>query len=200
MLNWIGLYSVNMLLTKVKDASTPYTKPLAGANKSALLPNAGLDKMFANNEFVTIGLALSVLIAILVWVILEKTKFGYELKATGLNKNAAKYCGMREKEKHNSYIGHCGRTCGIWCGNLLSDRNRTVDGSADNRSCKWALTELQQPFWRIESDPGYFFILFYSAYYKWRYVCRQDNVLYTDFGSDFGIYYLPVADLYFSLR
>lgn len=97
MLNWIGLYSVNMLLTKVKDASTPYTKPLAGANKSALLPNAGLDKMFANNEFVTIGLALSVLIAILVWVILEKTKFGYELKATGLNKNAAKYCGMREK-------------------------------------------------------------------------------------------------------
>ena len=36
--------------------------------------------------------------AIVVWVILEKTKFGYELKATGLNKNAAKYCGMREKE------------------------------------------------------------------------------------------------------
>ena len=28
---------------------------------------------------------------------LEKTKFGYELKATGFNKNAAKYCGMAEK-------------------------------------------------------------------------------------------------------
>ena len=28
---------------------------------------------------------------------LEKTKFGYELKATGFNKNAAKYCGMNEK-------------------------------------------------------------------------------------------------------
>ena len=97
MLNWIGLYSVNMLLTKVKDASTPYTKPLSSTNKSALLPNAGLDKLFANNEFVTIGLVLSVVMAIVVWVILEKTKFGYELKATGLNKNAAKYCGMREK-------------------------------------------------------------------------------------------------------
>jgi len=35
--------------------------------------------------------------AILVWVVLEKTKFGYELKATGYNKNAAKYCGMAEK-------------------------------------------------------------------------------------------------------
>ena len=77
MLNWIGLYSVNMLLTKVKDASTPYTKPLSSTNKNALLPNAGLDKLFANNEFVTIGLVLSVVMAIVVWVILEKTKFGY---------------------------------------------------------------------------------------------------------------------------
>ena len=35
--------------------------------------------------------------SILVWVVLEKTKFGYELKATGFNKYAAKYCGMKEK-------------------------------------------------------------------------------------------------------
>lgn len=97
MLNWIGLYSVNMLLTKVKDSSTPYTKSLSSTNESALLPNAGLDKLFANNEFVTIGLVISIVMAILVWVLLEKTKLGYELKATGLNKNAAKYCGMREK-------------------------------------------------------------------------------------------------------
>ncbi len=97
MLNWIGLYSVNMLLTKIKDQSTPYTKTLTSSNRTALLPNAGLDKLFANNEFVTIGIVLAVIMAILVWVLLEKTKFGYELKATGLNKNAAKYCGMHEK-------------------------------------------------------------------------------------------------------
>ena len=40
---------------------------------------------------------MAVIMAILVWVVLEKTKFGYELKATGMNKNAAKYCGMKEK-------------------------------------------------------------------------------------------------------
>lgn len=97
MLNWIGLYGVNMLLAKVKEQSTPYTKPLASTNGKALLPNAGLDKLFANNEFVTIGLVMSIVMAIVVWVLLEKTKFGYELKATGMNKNAAKYCGMREK-------------------------------------------------------------------------------------------------------
>lgn len=97
MLNWIGLYCVNMLLTGVKEQSTPYTKSLSSTNKSALLPNLGLDKLFSDNEFVTLGLLLSVIMAVVVWVLLEKTKFGYELKATGLNKQAAKYCGMREK-------------------------------------------------------------------------------------------------------
>ena len=97
MLNWISLYCVNMLLVSVKEQSTPYTTPLSSGNKSALLPNLGLDKLFTNNEFVTIGLPLAVVMAILVWVVLEKTKFGYELKATGLNKNAAKYCGMTEQ-------------------------------------------------------------------------------------------------------
>ena len=97
MLNWIGLYSVNMLLTNVKEQSTPYTKPLSSTNKSALLPNMGLDQLFSKNQFVTIGLPLAILMAVLVWIVLEKTKFGYELKATGMNKNAAKYCGMREK-------------------------------------------------------------------------------------------------------
>ena len=97
MLNWISLYCVNMLLVGVKEQSTPYTIPLSSGNKSALLPNLGLDKLFTNNEFVTIGLPLAAVMAVLVWVLLEKTKFGYELKATGLNKNAAKYCGMKEQ-------------------------------------------------------------------------------------------------------
>ena len=97
MLNWISLYIVNMLLTKVKAESTPYTVDLKSGNKSALLPNCGLDSLFAGNEFVTIGLPLAVIMALLVWIILGKTKFGYELKATGMNKNAAKYCGMKEK-------------------------------------------------------------------------------------------------------
>lgn len=97
MLNWIGLYGVNMLLSTVKEQSTPYTKQLSSTNRNALLPNAALDKFFSNNEFVTIGLPIAVIMAIIVWIILEKTKLGYELKATGMNKNAAKYCGMREK-------------------------------------------------------------------------------------------------------
>lgn len=97
MLNWIGLYLVNMLLTIVKEPASPYTVQLTSGNKGAVLPSLGLSSLFSNNQYVTIAIPLSVLVAVIVWIILEKTKFGYELKATGLNKQAAKYCGMKEK-------------------------------------------------------------------------------------------------------
>lgn len=96
MLNWISLYCVNMLLAQVKAETTPYTISLESGNKKALLPGMGLDTIFGN-KFVSIGLVLAVIVAIVVWVVLEKTKFGFELKATGMNRNAAKYCGMKEK-------------------------------------------------------------------------------------------------------
>lgn len=98
MLNWISLYSVNMLLTNVKESSTTYTEALRTNNPSALLPSFGLNRLFSNNRYVTIAIPLAVLIAVGVWVVMEKTRLGYELKATGFNKNAAKYAGMKEKQ------------------------------------------------------------------------------------------------------
>ncbi len=96
MLNWITLYMTNLILTSVKSPTSPYTKGLQGTNPSALLPSLGLGALFNNEKSVTIGIPLAVLMAVVVWVILNKTKFGYELKATGSNYNAAKYAGMKE--------------------------------------------------------------------------------------------------------
>ena len=96
MLNWISLYMTNLILSQVKNPTSPYTLGLRGINPSALLPNAGLNTLFNNEKTVTIAIPLAVIMAIVVWVVLNKTKFGYELKATGFNYNAAKYCGMKE--------------------------------------------------------------------------------------------------------
>ena len=96
MLNWISLYLTNTILSSVKEVASPYTKYITDVNPSALLPNAGLDKLFNKNQYLTIAVPLALLIAIAVSVILNKTKLGYELKATGNNKNAAKYSGMAE--------------------------------------------------------------------------------------------------------
>ena len=96
MLNWITLYMTNLVLTGVKSSNSPYTKNLRGTNPEALIPDMGLGSLFNNEKSVTIAIPLAVIVAILVWVILNKTKFGYDLKATGNNIHAAKYCGMKE--------------------------------------------------------------------------------------------------------
>ncbi|WP_026508955.1 ABC transporter permease [Butyrivibrio sp. MC2013] len=96
MLNWIGLYLVNMLLSGVKETTSPYTLDLAKENTSALMPTLGMEKFFSNNTHVTIAIPLAVIIAIVIWVIQKKTVFGYELRATGINKQGARYAGMKE--------------------------------------------------------------------------------------------------------
>ena len=98
MLNWITLYMTNLILGTVKSPNSPYTMALQGVNPKALLPKMGLEKLFNNEKSVTIAIPLAVIMAVVVWVVLNKTKFGYELKATGNNYNAAKYAGMKENQ------------------------------------------------------------------------------------------------------
>lgn len=95
MLNWIALYTTNTVLTGVKELSSPYTMYLSEVNPSSMLPSVGLDKVF-NSEYATIAIPAAIVIAVIVEIVLNKTKFGYELRATGNNKNAAKYSGMAE--------------------------------------------------------------------------------------------------------
>lgn len=97
MLNWISLYLVNTLLNRVKENASPYTIQLSTGNPKALIPDLGLGNALGGNRYVTIAIPLAVVSAVAIWVLLEKTKLGYELKATGCNKYAAKYCGMKEK-------------------------------------------------------------------------------------------------------
>lgn len=116
LLNWISLYGVNSLLMGVKDSTTPYTVKLSKGNPSALIPSLGLEKLFSNNRYVTIAIPMAILFAVLIWVLLSKTKLGYELKATGLNRNAAKYSGMREKQNLILTMAIAGALAGIGAG------------------------------------------------------------------------------------
>ena len=95
MLNWISLYGTNLLLKPAMDPSGKDTFRLVSKAKQALLPTLGMDKIF-NDKYVTIAIPIAIIIAVIVWIVLDKTMLGYELKATGNNLNAAKYCGMKE--------------------------------------------------------------------------------------------------------
>ena len=96
MLNWISLYGMNMLLKPVMDPAGKDTYRLVSKAKQAILPTLGMDKLFSKNQYVTIAIPLAIVFAVIVWIVLDKTKLGFELKATGNNPNAAKYCGMKE--------------------------------------------------------------------------------------------------------
>ena len=119
MLNWITLYMTNLMLGQVKSPSSPYTLGLLGNNPSALIPSFSLEKLFNNERSVTIAIPLSILMAVIVWVILNKTKFGYELKATGNNYNAAKYAGMKENQNIIMTMMIAGALAGMGAGLLF---------------------------------------------------------------------------------
>ena len=118
MLNWIVLYLTNLILTEVKNPNSPYTKTLQGTNPDALLPNLGMGALFGNEKSVTIALPLALVIAVVIWVVLNKTKFGYELKATGNNYHAAKYCGMKENRNIILTMVISGALAGLGAGML----------------------------------------------------------------------------------
>lgn len=96
MLNWIALYTTNMILATKGQEASHYTLKLKENAPQALLPGAGLDTLLGYDK-VSIAIPLAVILAIVVYVVLNRTKFGYELRATGNNKNAAKYAGMAER-------------------------------------------------------------------------------------------------------
>ena len=118
MLNWITLYLTNLILGAVKSPTSPYTKVLKGTNPAALIPSMGLDKLFRNEKSVTLAIPLALIVTVIIWVVLNKTKFGYELKATGNNYHAAKYAGMKENRNIILTVLISGALAGLGAGLL----------------------------------------------------------------------------------
>ena len=59
-------------------------------------PKLGLDKLFPNSQ-VNGGILIAIVIAVLVYILMTKTTMGYQLKACGSNRHAARYAGINDK-------------------------------------------------------------------------------------------------------
>ena len=124
MFNWIGMYLVNLLLANMPmmlasgwgASNSDRTAALSAANPGAILPKGPLAGLFGNSSWINISIIITILFAILVWVILQKTTFGYELKAVGLNKNAARYAGINEKKNIVLSMAIAGALAGFGAG------------------------------------------------------------------------------------
>lgn len=101
MTNWIAAN----LVTWFFDVRDSLKNSQEGGKVGYILPTSsngvetfklGLDKLFPGSQ-VNGGIIIAILIAVLIYIIMTKTTFGYQLKACGSNRHAAKYAGINDK-------------------------------------------------------------------------------------------------------
>jgi simple sugar transport system permease protein len=87
-----------------------------GANSSMGLINSASEKgwliRLGNNDAV-LPLVVVAILAVLMWVYLNKTKHGYELKVIGESVNTARYSGIKVKETILRTLALSGALCGL---------------------------------------------------------------------------------------
>ena len=101
MSNWIAaslvtwFFDVNSQLKNASEAGKVSYICKTTANGVAT-PKMFLDKLFPGSQ-VNGGILIAIVIAVLVWVLMSRTTFGYALKSCGANRYAAKYAGINDK-------------------------------------------------------------------------------------------------------
>ena len=94
MMNYIGMYLVNYLVKQtIYDSLKGQSQVIP---RGHTLPSAGLDRLFPNSV-ANVGIIIAVVMAILVYILMNKTTFGFELKACGKNSESSRYAGINEK-------------------------------------------------------------------------------------------------------
>ncbi len=100
MTNWISAnlvtwaFDVSNLKNTVENTKTAYIYKTSF--NGVQTPKMFLDKIFPGSQ-VNGGILIAIALAILMYIIFTKTTFGYELKACGANRHAAKYAGIKDK-------------------------------------------------------------------------------------------------------
>ncbi len=69
--------------------------PQGASNTTAYVPDNSLMPNIWTGTLVTAGAPLAVAAVLVAWVLMSRTKLGFEIRATGLNANAARMNGMR---------------------------------------------------------------------------------------------------------
>ena len=120
MFNWIGLYAVNEIIYRgalgnMYDLKTTKTYSLRNVSPQSVIPDLGMNQLFKTKS-TTIAIFIAIAAAIIIYVIINKTTFGYELKACGHNKEAARYAGINEKRNIVLSMTIAGALSGIGAG------------------------------------------------------------------------------------
>lgn len=102
MTNWIAANLVTwwfdaheLFKNSAEGGKVGYIIPLK--NVGVVTPKLLMDKIFSGSQ-ANGGFWIACLIAIAMWIMMTKTTFGYELRACGANRHAAKYAGINDRK------------------------------------------------------------------------------------------------------
>ena len=100
MTNWVAanlvtwLFDISKFKNMVEGTKSGYIyKTTYNGVATAKL---GLDKLFPGSQ-VNAGILVAILFAIVMYILINKTTLGYQLKACGSNRHAARYAGIKDK-------------------------------------------------------------------------------------------------------
>lgn len=106
MLNWIAanvvswVFSLNPSIINSSSGKSGYLITTAVTGNGT--PHIGLDKLFgqgSSNSLLDLSIIIAIIMCVLIWILLSKTTIGFSLKATGSNRNAARYAGINDKDR-----------------------------------------------------------------------------------------------------
>ena len=77
-------------------AAVPEGAQMVATRGGVATGKMGLDALFGGSQ-INGGILVAILIAVVIYILLSKTTLGYQLKACGANRYAARYAGIRDK-------------------------------------------------------------------------------------------------------
>lgn len=95
MLNYVGMYTVNNLIQGDENLFNVAFSKTKAINLNAYIPTTILRDVFERSS-IDLGILIAIGITLVIYFVLYKTTFGFELQAVGSNRFAAKYSGIKE--------------------------------------------------------------------------------------------------------
>ncbi len=114
MFNWIAFYLSNFIadLPAIHNEGTADATRYISDNARTLFPKGLIDALGLCNT-ANWGILVAIALTIIVYLVIEKTTLGYQLKAVGFNKNAAEYAGISSNKSIFTALAISGALAGL---------------------------------------------------------------------------------------
>ncbi len=136
MLNYVAAYLLTYLIFNTES----YWSDTTGFNASVFptsktLPNSalwpGVTIHLRGGIVLPLGAGIAVLVAILLWALYSRTRFGFEAQVLGDSPRAARYAGMRTRRKILAVMAISGAIAGLGGASQVGDFAHTLDADAN---------------------------------------------------------------------